>query len=611
MRILFDSKNEAYKTPFGTLTPAQDCTLHLHIPSSCRSSAVCVVFEDCNGAEVAQFPFSLQRQQDGYDIFNCTFRLTRCGLYFYYFRITAFTGPFRLFRQGRDTNMEAGDKWQLSCVPEDFTTPDWAKGAVMYQIFPDRFHRSGQCDLTGKLQPFRLHTNWSDTPEFRPDAHGEVQNNDFFGGNFRGIEEKLPYLKSLGVSVLYLNPVVKAYSNHRYDAADFKAPDPLLGTEDDYRRLCQAAHRLGIHVIFDGVFSHTGSNSRYFDAKGVFGGGAVSDPDSPYRSWFDFQHYPDKYTCWWGVKTLPCVNKMEPSYQRYIIDDEDSVAAHWLRLGADGFRLDVVDELPDAFVLRLKQRIRSLKPDALLLGEVWEDASNKVAYEVSRRYFVDGELDSTMNYPWQKAIIAFVKEADDGTALAEAIMTLAENYPPQVLACVMNLLGTHDTARILTVLGTDFTGSKEQTAQRYLSPEERARGIRRLRLAAFLQYTLPGMPSIYYGDEAGMEGFADPFNRRCFPWGQEDAALQEYYRSLGRLKTENTALRTGAVRVTAAGDGRIAFLRQTAEQCLHVFVNRSAQPWQTGVGGSLLFSTAPLQSTAIPPHSAAVFHQRP
>lgn len=605
MRILFDSKNEAYKTPFGTLTPGQSCTLNVSIPSNLQTSAAEVILEDCEGKPAETFPLTRVTIEGDYDIFSCTFRLQRCGLYFYYFRITAVTGPFRLFRQGRDTNMEAGDKWQLSCIPADFQTPDWAKGAVMYQIFPDRFFRSGACSTAGKLQPFHLHENWEDTPEFRPDAHGEVQNNDFFGGNFRGIEEKLPYLKSLGVSVVYLNPVVKAYSNHRYDAADFKTPDPLLGTEEDYRSLCEAAHRLGMHVIFDAVFSHTGSNSIYFDAKGTFGGGAASDPDSPYRSWYQFQHYPDEYTSWWGIKTLPCVNKHEPSYIHYIIDDADSVAAHWMKLGADGFRLDVVDELPDDFVLRLKRRIRSIRPDALLLGEVWEDASNKVAYDVSRRYFVDGELDSTMNYPWQKAIIRFVKGQDDGAALAEAVMTIAENYPPQVLQCVMNLLGTHDTARILTMLGTDFTGSKEQTAERRLTAEERRIGTARLKQAAFLQYTLPGMPSIYYGDEAGMEGFADPFNRRCFPWGKEDGELLAYYQALGRLKTEYAALRYGTVRVEEGAAGRFAFTRQTDGQTLRVYVNRTEALWTPAVG-KVLFAGIPLQNGAIPPGGTAV-----
>jgi glycosidase len=590
MRILFDSRQEKYKTPFGTVTPAQDCILRVLIPTACRAVGAETVLEDCDGQPFAAFPFSPAGREGAYDVFSCTFRLVRCGLYFYYFRITVPSGTFRLFRQGSDTNMEAGDKWQLSCVPAELTVPSWAVGSVLYQIFPDRFYQFGTCDTTGKLQPFWLHAGKSETPCFRPDEHGEVRNNDFYGGNFRGIQEKLPYLKSLGVGILYLNPIVKAFSNHRYDAADFKTPDPLLGTETEFRALCSAAHTLGIRVILDGVFSHTGSNSVYFDANGVFGHGAVSDPASPYREWYQFRHYPDDYTAWWGIRTLPCIDKHNESYANYIIDAEDSVVAHWMALGADGFRLDVVDELPDDFVLRLKRRIRSIRPDALLIGEVWEDASNKIAYGISRRYFVDAELDSVMNYPWQKALIAFVKERDDGAALGGSIMTLAENYPPQVLCCTMNLLGTHDTARILTVLGTEFHGSKEETAERYLTPQERALGLQRLRMAAFLQFTLPGMPSIYYGDEAGMEGFADPFNRRFFPWGREDSALQAYYRALGEMRNSTQELREGDIRVVQAGEGRLLFSRGTEAGCVLVLVNRTSEPWHLEQRGEVCFA---------------------
>ena len=279
------------------------------------------------------------------------------------------------------------------------------------------------------------------------------------------------------------------------------------------------------------------------------------------------------------MPTLPNVEEVTPSYIHYIIEDDDSVAAHWLGLGADGFRLDVVDELPDEFVYKLKKRIRSIKPDALLLGEVWEDASNKRAYGISRRYFVDGELDSTMNYPWRTAILNYIRGLDDGSALGEAVMTIAENYPPQVLSCVMNLLGSHDTPRILTALVDDFRGSREEKAARTLSPEDRKTALERLRAAAFLQFTLPGMASIYYGDEAGMEGFDDPFCRRTYPWGREDTALQAYYRALCHMKQELPALRHGDVRVTAAGEGRIAFSRTAPEQRAEVFVNRSHEIW--------------------------------
>ncbi len=587
MRILYDSRDARFKTPFGTLRTGETCTVHIHIPVDCGAVRVELLFEDPDAQPGPRIALSRERTQGSYEIWRGDFVL-EAGLYFYWFRITKAEGGFSLYRVGSDTNMEAGEKWQLSCVPADYTVPDYARGAVIYQILPDRFHKSGDCDLTDKLRPFTVHTDWNETPAYLPDAQGNW-NNDFYGGNLAGIREKLPYLRELGVQIIYLNPIFMAYSNHRYDTADYLRIDPMLGTQEDFRALCAAAHRLGMYVILDGVFSHTGSNSRYFDAKGVFGHGALSDPQSPYREWYRFQDYPQRYEAWWDIPTLPCVEELTPSYQRFVIDDEDSVVAHWLALGADGFRLDVVDELPDAFVRRLRERIRAIRPDALLLGEVWEDASNKRAYGVWRRYFVDAELDATMNYPWRTAIINYVRREDDGAALGEAIMRLAENYPPQVLSCVMNLLGSHDTPRILTLLGDRFEGSKEEKATRRLSPEARALAVERLRQAAFLQFMLPGMASIYYGDEAGAEGFDDPFCRRCFPWQQIDWTLHDYFRQLACMKRKLEVLRLGDVRVLEAGQGRLHLVRRWQGQTVRIYVNLAAHDWCLPERGRLLF----------------------
>lgn len=590
MRILYDSWQERYKLPFGTIRRGEPCILHIATPLSSGAVGVTLMLEDCEEQLCGQFSFAEESRQGEYILWRCEPELTRSGLYFYWFRVEKADGSFRLFRQGRGTNMEAGEKWQLSVIPEDFTVPKYAEGAVVYQILPDRFAKAGQCDLSQKLRPFTVHENWNDTPAFTADAEGNWCG-DFFGGNLAGVREKLPYLHELGVDLIYFNPIFMAYTNHRYDTADYKRIDPMLGTEEDFRLLCEEAHALGIRVILDGVFSHTGSNSVYFDAKGVFGGGALSDPNSPYREWYRFRHYPEDYEAWWNMPTLPNIEELTPSYMDYIIDAEDSVAAHWLRLGADGFRLDVVDEVPDAFVLRLKKRIRGLKPDAMLIGEVWEDASNKRSYGESRRYFVDGELDSVMNYPWRKAIVAYVRGEDDGTAFGESVMTLAENYPPQVLSCVMNLLGSHDTPRILTALGDDFHGTKAEQATHRMTPEQYSAAEQRLLTAAFLEFTLPGMASIYYGDEAGMEGFDDPFCRRCYPWGAENRELREYFRDLAALKRETPALRGGFVRMTQAGQGRVAFVRRAAGQTATVFVNRADAPWLLPREGTLRFGS--------------------
>ena len=592
MRILFDSKNETFKTPFGTLTPQEECTLRVHVPTSVGAwKAECVLTRDGDGLThtCTMMPVS---EIGCYTVYEGKFSLAHTGLYFYYFRIFKPNGSFRLFKYGdADTNMEAGDQWQLSCIPADFTTPDWAKGAVIYQVFPDRFCRSGNCDLTGKLTPYTIHENWEEEVVWQPDEKGRVLNNDFYGGNFQGIIDKMDYIASLGTTILYLNPISKSFSSHRYDTGDYKTPDPMLGTTQDFTRLCDAAHTHGIKVVLDGVYSHTGSDSLYFDKNRTFGGnGAYCSPDSPYYSWYTFRSYPDSYLCWWNFDTLPTVRKMDPAFVKYIITDEDSVVAHWLKLGADGFRLDVVDELPDEFVLLLKKRIREIRPDALLIGEVWEDASNKIAYNIRRRYFVDGVLDSCMNYPFRTAILNYLRGKDDGWNFRQAIMTILENYPPQVIQCNMNMLGTHDTPRILTALVDDFDGSREEFANRHLSKEQLALAKKRLLLASVLQYTLPGAPSLYYADETGMEGHKDPFNRRTYPWGKEDAVLLEHFRSLGQLKKTLSPLQTGNLEFFQAGGGKIGFSRKENGETVRIYVNHGSTSWEIPAKNILLSS---------------------
>jgi len=585
MRILFDSKKPIFKDPFGTLIPGQRCTLHIHIPRSVPTvKTECILCHE-DGSPALTVPMEKQEDQGAYDIYRGSFSLAEPGLFFYHFYITTRDGGFRLFKYGNDTNMEDGALWQLSCVPADFCTPEWSQGATIYQIYPDRFYKSGECDLTGKLEPYTIHENWTDEVDWRPNAKGEILNNDFFGGNFRGITEKMDYIASLGVTVLYLNPITKCFSNHRYDTGDYKQPDPMLGTMADFTALCQAAHARGIRVILDGVFSHTGANSRYFDKSGVWGGnGAYCTKDSPYYSWYRFKNWPDSYESWWDFDTLPTVNKLDPGFVEYIITGKDSVIAHWLNAGCDGFRLDVADELPNEFLVILKKHLRRLRPDALLMGEVWEDASNKYAYGIRRRYFVDGELDSVMNYPYRTAILKFLRRQDDGRGLEDAVMSIAENYPRQVLLSNMNLLGSHDSPRILTALVDDFEGSREEKARRQLSPEQLETALHRLKLASFLQFTLPGSPSIYYADEVRMEGHNDPFNRRTYPWGKEDQDLLAWFRELGMLRKRYKALRLGDIRFFHAGDGKIAFERKYAGQKIWCYVNYSDKDWEIPTG---------------------------
>ena len=417
MRILFDSKLSQFKTPFGTLQENETCTFHILIPCSCRTTAAALVLQAENGQELRRVPLTKQSDDTLYDTWGGEMAVCEAGLYFYYFHITTQDGAFRLFKQGQsDTNMEAGGLWQLSVLADKYPVPASCAGAVMYQIFPDRFCQSGSCDLTGKITPYWVHENKDDVPVYLPDANGEVLNNDFYGGNLNGIREKLPYLQELGVEILYLNPIFYAWSTHRYDTCDYKRIDPMLGTEEDFRALCAEAHAHGMKVILDGVFSHVGSRSAYFQQ-------AIHDPSSPYRGWFRFQHYPDVYDSWWGITTLPCIDKLNPDYMDYIIDSDDSVVVRWLKLGADGWRLDVSDEVSHVFWRRFREAVKKEKADAVIIGENWHDAYP---------YLRGDQYDSIMNYAFTKACLDyFARKTFDAKQMAEKLSSnLMRNMEP-------------------------------------------------------------------------------------------------------------------------------------------------------------------------------------
>ncbi|MBR2471069.1 MAG: glycoside hydrolase family 13 protein, partial [Clostridia bacterium] len=267
-------------------------------------------------------------------------------------------------------------------------------------------------------------------------------------------------------------------------------------------------------------------------------------------------------------------NELNESYMDYIIYSKDSVISHWLKLGADGFRLDVADELPDEFIAALHKKLKEINPDALLLGEVWEDASNKISYGKRRKYFSDSNLDSVMNYPFKDAIIGYVKGEITGKDFAERIMTIVENYPRPVLDCLMNLLSTHDTARIITVLSGKGEGmNKTEKANFKLTGSDLDRALALTKAAALLQFTLPGNPSIYYGDEIGMEGFEDPLNRAFYRWNNPNTSLQAFYQELAHLKNENKAIKCGDIIFQEAGDSFIQYIRTYQNETVYVAIS--------------------------------------
>ncbi len=550
--LIYNSTNPEYKTPFGCATENENINIRVRIRKDIINPSVILVIE---GEESFELPLSLVCENEAYDIYGVELSLKNPGLYFYFF-----------FLNGQII-LKKGGKWQLSVLPKEYDTPDFLKGAVIYQIFPDRFNRSGEIVTEGKLEPFYIHNNLSDMPEYRA-VNGEVLNNDFFGGNLRGIADKLDYLSSLSVNVIYLNPIFFAYSNHRYDTADYMSIDPLLGNDGDFEFLCSEAHKRNIRIILDVAFSHTGSNSVYFDAKGIFKNGAVSNPDSPYREWFDFQSYPDKYTSWWGITTLPCVNELNPSYLSYITG-EGGVIEKYLKLGADGYRLDVADELPDEFIIALTKRAKAVKKDAVIIGEVWEDASNKISYGVRKKYFTHCKMDSIMNYPLRTAVLEFVKGNYNAVSVSETVMTLMENYPGHAFLSLMNSLSTHDTLRAITYFDAPKLNlTKDEQAQYKISDYNRAK--EKLILATEIMYFLPGCPTVYYGDEVGAQGFYDPFNRGYFPWDNIDYEILSVFRELGEIR-KNNILRLGDTAFENEGEKILSFTRsfnKTKVKCI-------------------------------------------
>ncbi len=589
MRILYDSKKSEYKNPFGALCEGEECFVSIKIPSSCETYDAKILFCNDHTGESHSVPMHLISEDGVYETYGCKFSLSEKGLYFYHFKIFTKGSEFELFRQGYDqTNIGVGEKWQISCYEKGFSVPEIFKGKVMYQIFPDRFYAQEIENSDGKLCPFYIHENKDDIPDFRPDENGKILNCDFFGGNLKGITKKLDYIKSLGVSVIYLNPIFMAYSNHRYDTCDYKRIDPLLGCEKDFENLCTEAHSRDIRIILDGVFSHTGSRSIYFDKENEFGDGAFHNSESPYKDWFKFGENKNDYETWWGIETLPCTDEMSQGFVDYIISSPDSVISHWMGKGADGFRLDVADELPDEFIYLLRKKVKEIKKDSFLIGEVWEDASNKISYGVRRKYFTHSELDSVMNYVFKNAIIDYVTKRKNGEEFEREVMTIAENYPKDSLHSLMNSLSTHDTSRIITCLSdADEAMTKEEKASFKMNEKMRSDAKDRLYVASFLQYFLPGTACIYYGDEIGMEGFGDPFSRGYFKWDETGNEICEFFRELGKIKNSHPALQKGTISFSHTL-GVMIMKRETEKEKAVGIINMSDDEYKTETNSAVI-----------------------
>ena len=624
MYLFHDSRQEKYRSPFGAQPTGTQVTLGLDVLGLTEGTVYLRLWTD----REALVPMT--EAAPGFYTVTITLPDTP-GLLWYYFSVQTPWGNLSYghpsgSKTGTGAQMDCPESWQIT-VYHPTELPDWYKNAVVYQIFPDRFHRGEnwqQCQenaapAQGWQGPNRLVVqNWNDTPFYSKDPQGRVIRWPFFGGNLRGIQEKLPYLKSLGVGAIYLNPIFKAASNHKYDTADYMEIDPSFGTEQDFVSLCTEARRQGIHIILDGVFSHTGDDSIYFNRYGNYPEpGAYSREVSPYDSWYRFgAQHPSGYECWWGVDNLPCVEENDPGYQEFICG-ENGVIRKWLKLGASGWRLDVADELPDDFIQKIRLAEKAQKPDALLLGEVWEDATNKISYSRLREYLLGAELDCTMHYPFREAALDFLLGRSSAESFRDAMDALRENYPPSALQGALNLISTHDTPRILTVLGEAPENLEEREREFYRLPQgQRQLAKYRLNLLFTLLFTVPGVPCVYYGDEAGMEGFADPLNRGPFPWGHEDDQLQSQVRMLSNLRKEYSVLVNGQTRYLCCGADVFGLERFDDKASMLIYVNRSFEertitlPENSGVRLNLSSGETISGATlSLPPLGAAILYR--
>jgi len=610
--VFYNPLQTEYKSPRGAVAVGEELRLMIKFTRPANPDVVEVVVTKDGEKEV---PYTMIQKdaQDGVFEYQTSIKITSPGLYHYYFNVH---GDETTYYVGSDNNLDAllgkGNKWQLTVFEPIYAEPEWLKGGVMYQIMPDRFCDGGDRLTTKRGVIYR--DDWGGTPEYRPTSEGKILNNDFFGGNIKGIIKKLGYLKTLGVTCIYLNPIFEAHSNHKYDTGNYLAIDSDFGSEDDLKTLIKRADKRGMRVVLDGVFSHTGDDSIYFNKYNKYDSeGAYQSQSSPYSDWYDFKKFPDKYKSWWGIDTLPQIDKTNKRYIEFVCGVE-GVLAKWGKLGIGGWRLDVADELPDAFLDAATRRIKSITPDALVLGEVWEDGSNKIAYGYRRRYLGGKQLDSVSNYPFKEDILNFAATGD-GVRLANTVGHIVNNYPKRVLDSLMNILGTHDTARVLTVLSTADRDISTRDGRAAALASDLDKAMAKVRLAAALQYMLPGVPCLYYGDEAGLEGYEDPFNRRCYPWetpeskwDKRNKKLLSWYKLLGKIRAANSdILAKGEYKHVESGDGVFVFERESYGDKITVIANATDKPLDYAIaGGPIDLITKKPYTNIVPAYGVAI-----
>ncbi len=541
--------------------------------------------------------------------FTLTLDMSELGVGLYYYSILFLRGNDTLFSDTRNNvDLELSDKcgtdFRMLVYADDFTTPDWFKGGVMYHVFVDRFAKSGRSPLREDAEN---QEDWyAPISQYGVIPGAAVKNDLFYGGDLYGIAANLDRLAEMGVSIIYLSPIFRAASNHKYDTADYLQIDPYFGGEEAFGELIAKAKKKGIRVILDGVFNHTGDDSIYFNRYGNYPSkGAYGNKDSEYRSWYFFDDNKKAgYECWWDIDILPKLDHRTEACRRFFTS-ENGVGAKYAGLGTGGWRLDVADELSDDFLHEFRKSVKDANKDAIIIGEVWENAADKIAYGSRRSYFQGTQLDSVMNYPFRTALLEFILNKN-ARALADELTDIYSSYPKCVSDCLMNIIGTHDTERILTVLGDKkYKGlSNRELSGHYMPEKEYAEGIKLLKIASTIQYTVYGVPSVFYGDEAGMEGGRDPFCRRTYPWGRENKELYKHYKALGKIRNA-PVFKTGGFKVTEYGKDYIIYQRCLGNTKISICANMGDNPIDLKLKGKDML-TGKAFSGVVEPSSAAV-----
>ena len=555
----------------------ESCELFLYFPRSLGVKSAYVRLKT-DESFVCSYKAEFYSLDDGYDIFKCVINTAKIGVGLYFFDIAcdSFFGIYFGKKDGLGVKLSPKDDgvfFQLTVSSFKYSQCEEAKGGIIYHVFVDRFNKGGRSQ-THSDEVFDSFDKG--IPEFPEYPGAPLKNNVFYGGTLDGIAHKLDYIKSLGVNIIYLSPIFEAKSNHKYDTADYSKVDSIFGGDEAFKSLIKKAKSKGIGIILDGVFNHTGSDSIYFNKLNTYESlGAYQSCESPYFSWYDFKKHPDDYVCWWGIEILPRIHPDRKECRDYFVS-EGGIIDKYAKMGILGFRLDVADELSDEFISLIKERLNSNNSQSILLGEVWEDASNKIAYDTRKKYYLGNELDGVMNYPLRTGIIDYITRKDT-RMLYYALTEVTNNAPKRIRDTQMNLLGTHDTERILTVLAGESSAGKTNAYlwSKRMSPQQREKGIGLLCSAYTVLATLPGVPSIFYADEAGLEGYGDPFNRMPYPWGKEDKRLLSHYQRIGKIRRGNSVYKEGSFSLIYLDENLLIFKRVLKSYSYITILNNS------------------------------------